>query len=395
VLDSIRVLELTEALAGPYCAMILGDLGADVIKIERRETGDHARHWGPPFVGKESAYFLAANRNKRSLTLDYKDALGRTILERLVSTADVLLINQPSLESLTHHGLDAKTLCARYPRLVYCSITGYGLDGPKQGLPGYDLIAQAEAGVMSFTGEAEGEPMRYPIAIADVTCGVYAALGIVAALLAREKSGHGQFLDMALFDSQLTWLMNVGSNFLNAQLLPRRWGNAHPSIVPYQLFRGADGRHMAVAVGTESQWVRFTQVLGVQDTIGKDSRFSSNAMRIAHREELVPAIQKIFNQMTANVWLEKLAKAKIPSASVQNVSEALNDEQTVARGLIVTIDHPVLGAVRSIANPVRLSSNSVLYRLPPPMLGEHTKEILLGLGYSPEDIRNASLGAAI
>ncbi|MBV9626330.1 MAG: CoA transferase, partial [Acidobacteria bacterium] len=395
LLNSIRVLDVAEALAGPYCAMILGDLGADVIKIERRETGDHARNWGPPFLGSESAYFLAANRNKRSLTLDYKNARGREILERLLHTADVFVINQPSLESLTRHGLDPRTLCTRYPRLIYCSITGYGLEGPRAGLPGYDLIAQAEAGAMSFTGEPGGEPMRYPIAIADVTCGLYAALGIVAGLWAREKSGQGEFLDMALFDSQLTWLMNIGSNFLNAQSVPRRWGNAHPSIVPYQLFRGADGRHFAVAIGTESQWMRLTRALGVEDTIGKDSRFTSNTLRIQHREQLIPAIQEIFNQLPAAAWLERLAKAKIPSSSVHDVSEALNDRQTLSRGLIVTIRHPQLGLVRSIANPIRFSGNPVLYRLPPPILGEHTQEILLSLGYSADDIANASQAAAI
>ena len=200
VLESIRVVEMTEALAGPYCAMMLGDFGADVIKVERRQTGDQSRSWGPPFVGSESAYFLAANRNKRSLSLDYDQPTGAAILHRLLATADVFLINQRSVASLERRGFDAKTICARYPRLVYCAISGYGHSGPKSGLPGYDIIAQAQAGIMSFTGEPEGEPVRYPIAIADMTCGLYSALGILAALVAREKTGTGQALDMALFD---------------------------------------------------------------------------------------------------------------------------------------------------------------------------------------------------
>src|ERR1700734_1803948 len=247
VLDSIRVIELTEALAGPYCAMMLGDFGADVIKVERLQNGDQSRGWGPPFVGTESAYFLATNRNKRSLSLDYDQPLGAEILHRLLATADVFLINQRNVASLQRRGFDAETICARYPRLVYCAISGYGHSGPKSGLAGYDIIAQAQAGIMSFTGEPEGEPVRYPIAIADMTCGLYSALGILAALLAREKTGAGQALDMALFDSQLTLPLNAGSNYLNAGEALGGWGNPLPSIVPHQVFRGADLCHFVAS----------------------------------------------------------------------------------------------------------------------------------------------------
>src|SRR5947209_6344850 len=232
ILADIRVVELTEALAGPYCAMLLGDFGADVIKVERPGTGDQSRGWGPPFIAGESAYFLATNRNKRSIALDYDLPEDLQALHRLIATADVYLSNQPSLESLKRRGLDPETLRAKFPRLIYCSITGYGFSGPKAGRPGYDILAQAETGVMSFTGEPEGGPMRYPIAIADMTCGMYAAMGVLAALFAREKSGQGQFIDMALFDSQLTWLANIGSSYLNAGATPTRWGNSHPNIVP-------------------------------------------------------------------------------------------------------------------------------------------------------------------
>src|SRR5580658_10321181 len=271
VLESVRVVELTEALAGPYCAMLLGDFGADVIKVERRVTGDHARTWGPPFVHGESAYFLAANRNKRSLTLDYDHPQGREVLERLIASADVFLINQPLLSSLRRRGLDPDTLMAKYPSLIYCAISGYGLQSSsKAGLPGYDIVAQAEAGVMSFTGEPQGEPVRYPVAIADMTSGIYGAMGILAALLAREKSGRGQFLDMALFDSQLTWLINIGSNWLNCGEAPERWGNAHPSIVPYDVFAGSDGRSFVLGVGTDALWTRLMALLGKEDGLGRD-----------------------------------------------------------------------------------------------------------------------------
>lgn len=386
VLEGIRVIEVTEALAGPYCAMLLGDLGADVIKVERPGVGDQSRSWGPPFVGSESAYFLATNRNKRSLTLNYDQSQGREILQRLIGTADVVIFNNPSLQSLARRGVDPDTLCKRYPRLIYCAISGYGFSGPKAGLPGYDIIAQAEAGVWSFTGNSDTEPVRYPVAIADITCGIYATIGILAALFARERTGRGQFLDTALFDSQLTWLANIGSNYLNADQSPQRWGNAHPSIVPYQVFRGSDGRHFVVAIGTELLWSRFTRVLGAEETLGRDPRFASNALRTKHRDELIPMLEKLLTQSPSSTWLERFAKAQIPAAAIQTVGEALTDPQTLARGLIVSIEHPAIGIARSIANPVRFSATPAVYHLPPPMLGEHTGEVLRELQCSPEEI---------
>jgi len=394
ILDGIRVVELTEALAGPYCAMLLGDFGADVIKVERPGAGDQSRGWGPPFVGSESAYFLAANRNKRSLALNYDHPRGAEALQKLLSSADVFIINQPSFTSLQKRGVDPETLGARFSRLIYCSITGYGFTGPKAGRPGYDILAQAEAGVMSFTGEPGGGPMRYPIAIADMTCGMYAAMGILAALLAREKTGRGQFLDMALFDSQLTWLANAGSSYLNANALPQRWGNAHPNIVPYEIFGGRDGRHFVVGVGTEALWKKFVRALGVADAIGNDERFQSNALRIKHREHLIPLLQKIFERRVSSEWLEELAKAEIPVAPINTVAEAVNDAQTQARGLIVQLEHPALRTVRSIANPIKFSGTPVSYRLPPPLLGEHTGEILREIGYTEKEAETIAAASA-
>jgi crotonobetainyl-CoA:carnitine CoA-transferase CaiB-like acyl-CoA transferase len=389
ILDSIRVVELTEAMAGPYCAMLLGDFGADVIKVERPGVGDQSRAWGPPFVGKESAYFLAANRNKRSIALDYDDPGDWESLQKLISRADDFISNQPSIASLRRRGIDPETLCGKYPRLIHCSISGYGFTGPKAGLPGYDILAQAEAGVMSFTGEPDGGPIRYPIAIADMTCGMYAAMGILAALFAREKTGRGQFIDMALFDSQLTLLGNAGSSYLNAGALHGRWGNAHPSVVPYQMFRGSDGRFFVVAVGSQTLWKKFTELLGMAQTLGRNERFSTNAMRNKNREALIAILQKAFDEGTAASWVEKLRRADIPAAPINTVPEAVGDAQTLARGLIVQLEHPALGTVRSIANPIRFSNTPVTYRLPPPLLGEHTKEILRSLRDSDGDSGSA------
>lgn len=386
---------MSEALAGPYCAMLLGDFGADVIKVERPGAGDQSRGWGPPFVNGESAYFLGANRNKRSVALNYDHPSGTEALKKLIAAGDIFITNQPSQASLQKRGMDAQTVCAKNPRLIYCSITGYGFTGPKAGRPGYDILAQAEAGVMSFTGEPDGGPMRYPIAIADMTCGMYAAMGILAALYAREKTGRGQFLDMALFDSQLTWLANIGSSYLNAGASPKRWGNAHPSIVPYEMFRGGDGRCFVLGVGTEALWKRFVRLMGMESGVGEDERFRTNALRAENRAALIPILQRKFEERTANAWLERLAEAEIPGAPINTVEEALNDAQTLARSMIVQIEHPALGMARSVGNPIKFSETPVSYRLPPPMLGEHTNEILMGLGYSEEDVRGMSAATTI
>jgi crotonobetainyl-CoA:carnitine CoA-transferase CaiB-like acyl-CoA transferase len=388
-LDSIQVVELTEAMAGPYCAMLLGDFGADVVKIERPGVGDQSRTWGPPFVGSESAYFLAANRNKRSITLNYDHPTGAEILHRLIAKADVFICNQPSMASVQRRGIDPETLRARHPRLIYCAVSGYGLSGPRVGQPGYDILAQAETGVMSFTGEPGGGPIRFPIAIADMTTGIYAAMGILAALYARERTGKGDCLDLALFDSQLTWLANIGSSYLNAGVSPVRWGNAHPNIVPYQMFRAGDGRYFVVAVGTQPLWQRLLRLLELEKDYAEDARFATNAQRIRHRDELIPLLQTKFDTLPCAAWLARFADADVPAAPIQTVAEALNGPQTLSRGLVVEIEHPSLKIARSIANPIRSESQPILYRLPPPLLGEHNRQILRELGFTDNDAQVA------
>jgi crotonobetainyl-CoA:carnitine CoA-transferase CaiB-like acyl-CoA transferase len=387
-LDGIQVVELSEALAGPYCAMMLGDLGADVIKVERPGTGDQSRTWGPPFVGTESAYFLGTNRNKRSLTLNYDHPAGAEVLQRLLAKADVFICNQPSIDSLKKRHIDPAILRGKYPRLIYCAISGYGHSGPNVGRPGYDIIAQAEADVMSFTGEPEGAPMRFPIAIADMTTGIYGVVGILAALYARERTGAGDFLDLALFDSQLTWLANIGSNFLNARVSPSRWGNAHPSIVPYQLFQGSDGRSFVVAVGTQAVWQRLLKLLDLEIELGDDVRFATNANRIQHRHELIPLLQRHFSMLPAEDWVKRLLHADVPTAHVNSVADALNDSQTRARSLIVELEHPTLKTVRSIANPIHFQDHPICYRLPPPLLGEHNRQILRELRFPESELES-------
>jgi glutaryl-CoA transferase len=388
-LEGVRVVDMTEAMAGPWCGMLLGDFGADVIKVERPGAGDQARGWGPPFIDSESAYFLSNNRNKRSIAIDFNQPKGLELLHRLIATADIFLTNLPRRDSLVRRGLDSESLSARHPRLIYGSISGYGWSGPRAELPGYDLIAQAEAGTMSLTGEPDGEPMRYPIAIADVTTGFNAAVGVLAALLARERTGKGQFLEVSLFDSQMAWLANVGSGYLNTGRQPRRWGNEHPNIVPYQMFRASDGRHFVVTVGTEALWERFCRVLGIEDTLARDPRFATNADRVAHRDKLIPQLENIFATRPAAHWLERLRGADVPAGLVQSVEEAFADPQTQARRLVVDLEHSRIGRARSIANPARLAATPPTYRLAPPALGEHTRVILGELGLSAEEIEAA------
>jgi len=385
VLDGIKVIDLTQALAGPYCSMMLGDLGANVLKVEPPGSGDQSRGWGPPFLEGESAYFLSVNRNKRSLTLNLKHPEAQAILHRLVREADVFLTNQPRISSLKSLKIDWDTLHALNPRLVYGSITGYGMTGPYAGRGGYDVIAQGESGLMALTGEPEHGPIRYPIPLADVAAGIYSTIGVLGALLVRERTGEGQFVDTTLMESQVAWLTNVGGAYFATGQRPPKLGNAHPNIVPYQPFRARD-RYLIVGVGTERLWGRFCEILGITETIGRDPRFATNRDRLAHRAELIPLLEAIFAQDDADRWVEKLLAAEIPSGPINYVDQTLNDPHLRARGFIVELEHPLIGTVKSLGNPVNLSKTPVTYRLPPPLLGQHTHEVLSGLGYGLADL---------
>lgn len=373
-LKGIRVIDLTEALAGPYCTMILGDLGADVIKVERPGAGDESRKWGPPFIGTESAYFLSVNRNKRSVEIDIKSSEGQAAMRRLLEKADVFVCNVRRIESLRKVGLDPETVRAYNPRLIYCSITFYGQTGPYAGRGGYDIVAQGEAGLMSATGEVDGEPMRWPVAIADLSSGVWSAMAILTALYAREKTGIGQFIDQALLEGQLSWATVMAGQYLASEQRPPRLGNRHANIVPYQVFKARD-KHMIIAVVTQSHWQRFCDVVELADTVRDDPRFATNAGRLKHHPELIAVLESIFIQKEAEHWLKKIQSADIPCGPINSLDEALDDPHVQQRGMLVEFEHP-MGVIKVLGSPLRLSGTPVTYRRRPPLLGEHTEEVL-------------------
>ena len=385
VLDNVRVVELTEALAGPYAAMLLGDLGADVIKIERPGLGDQSRRWGARLPGGESAYFCSTNRNKRSLSLNIQGAEGQAVLQRLLAQTDVLLCNIPRAESLRRAGLHPDTLREPFPRLIFASISGYGHSGPKAGRSGYDLVAQGEAGLMSITGTAESVPLRYPMPLADMTTGLYTVIGVLAALRAREQTGQGQVLDQTLLEGQAAYLTILAGDYFATGQAPAPVGNAHPGIVPYQVFHTAD-KDVVIAVGSDKQWVQFCAVLGLGPEVRDDPRFATNPARLAHRADLVPLLQARLAERPSASLLEQLMAAEIPCGPINAIPDSLQDEHYQARGNIVDLAHPTAGTVHTLANPVRLSDTPPSYRLPPPRLGEHTDAVLAELGYQPTEI---------
>ena len=381
-LRHLRVVEMTEALAGPYCSMLLGDMGADVIKIERPGRGDQSRGWGPPFVQGESAYFLSVNRNKRSLELDIKDPQARKRLHHLLKTADVFLTNVPRMSSLERAGIDPESVHCLNPRLVYAAISGYGHTGPKAGRGGYDIIAQGEAGLMAITGDASSAPIRFPTPMADITAGIYALIGVLTALYTRDErvsgTGRGQFVDISLVDSQTTWLANLAGSYFAAGEHPRPLGNIHPTVTPYQPVQARD-KMLIIAVGTETLWAQFCEAISLDRAIVTDPRFATNADRNRNRETLIPIIESRLATADAAVWVERLVERGVPAGPINLPEETLNDEQLRARGMIVELDHPLLGVVKSLGNPVHLSDNGHSYRRHPPRLGEHNEEILAEL----------------
>jgi crotonobetainyl-CoA:carnitine CoA-transferase CaiB-like acyl-CoA transferase len=391
-LAAIRVLDLSRILAGPLATQLLGDLGADVIKVERPGVGDDTRAWGPPYLRdsdgnetSESAYFLSCNRNKRSVTIDLARPEGTDLIRRLAGHADVLIENF-KVGDLARRGLgydDLKTAC---PRLIYCSISGFGQTGAYAPRAGYDFLVQGLGGVMSITGAADGPPMKVGVAVADVVCGLYAAVAVLAAIETRHRSGTGQHIDLSLLDTQVAWLVNQGLNFLVSGEAPGRLGNAHPNIVPYQVLPAADG-YFILAVGNDAQFRRFAAFAGAPEW-ADDARFATNAERVRHRDVLVARIAERTQLKPAAAWIEGLEAAGVPCGPVNAIDQVFANPQVRHRGMAITMPHPLGagGSVPLIGNPLKLSANPVTYHRPPPLLGQHTDEVLAELlGLSVEE----------
>lgn len=381
-LAGVTVLDLSRVLAGPTCTQMLGDLGAEVIKVERPGSGDDTRHWGPPFLAdregratRESAYYLCANRNKRSLAVDMSKPEGQRLIRELAQKCDVLVENFKA-GGLKKYGLDYPSLAPVNPRLVYCSITGFGQDGPYAQRPGYDLLIQAMGGLMSITGPEDGEPCKVGVAVSDIMCGMYAGVAILAALNARHVSGRGQHIDMALLDAQVAWLANQGQRYLMSGEVARRRGNAHPDVVPYQVFEAKDG-HIILGVGNDQQFRRFCEFAGALE-LADDPRYASNDQRVRHRDTLVPTLETLIAARPAREWIEGLTARNVPCGPVNTIDRVFADPQVKHRGMTVSLPHALAaeGEVSLIASPMKFSSTQVSYRRAPPRLGEHTGEVL-------------------
>ena len=372
-LGGLTVLDFTRVLSGPYCTMLLADMGARVIKLEQPGRGDDTRGWGPPFVNGESAYFLSINRNKESLTLDLKQPSARPILESLLARADVVVENfRPG--TMERLGLSYQALAGKYPRLIYCSISGFGQTGPRRAEPGYDAVMQGEAGLMSITGDAAGPPYRLGVAIADIVSGMFGAQGITLALLARARTGRGQHVDIGMLDATAALLTYQAGIFFATGTTPGRMGNRHPTIVPYETFHASDG-DFVVAVGNDSQFRTFCSIIGAEGLV-TDERFATNRGRVVHYNELRPLLVERLHSRTRQEWVRQLKAAGVPCGSVRDVAEVLSDPHLDARGMIETVDHVTAGAIRLLGVPIKLSHTPGSVRVAPPALGQHTDRIL-------------------
>ena len=375
------VLDLTRVLSGPYCTMLLADMGARVIKVEQPGKGDDTRAWGPPFLQEESAYFLSINRNKESVTIDFKQTEGRAVLDRLIAKSDVVVENfRPG--TLRKLGLDYASLAPRYPTLVYCSVSGFGHSGPREGEAGYDAVMQAEGGLMSITGAADGPPFRLGVAIADIVSGMFAAQGVTAALFARDRTGAGQAVDIAMLDSVAALLTYQAGIYFATGTAPTRMGNRHPTIVPYETFRASDG-DFVIAVGNDGQWRRFCEATGFP----LDTRFATNRQRVTAYAELKPLLDARLGTGTRSHWIEALGAAGVPCGSVRDLDELFADPQVEARSMTAEVEHATIGALRVLGTPLKLSGTPPSVRTAPPTLGQHTEAVLTrDLGLTAEDV---------
>ncbi|CAM4066666.1 CaiB/BaiF CoA transferase family protein [Bordetella tumulicola] len=394
-LSHLRVIDLSRILAGPWAAQTLADLGAEVIKVERPQHGDDTRGWGPPFLKddnghdtSETAYFLCANRGKRSVTIDIATPDGQELVRRLVATADVVIENF-KVGDLTRYGLDYASLCAIKPDLVYCSITGFGQTGAMRGHAGYDFMIQGMGGLMSLTGEADnvpgGGPKKVGVPVADLMTGMYACVAILASLARRDRHGVGEHIDMALLDCQVAMLSNQAQNYLISGAIPKRYGNAHPNVVPYQSFPTEDG-HVILAIGNDGQFQRFCRLAGL-DHLSTDARFRTNADRVTHRDELAPLIAAAMQTRTTASWCEELGRNAVPCGPINRLDQTFEDEQVLHRGMRMDLRHPVGATVPLVANPIRFTTHPIEYGDPPPLLGQHTDLVLSDvLGMSNAEI---------
>ena len=393
-LDHLKVLDLSRVLAGPWCGQILADLGADVIKVERPGAGDDTRTWGPPWMKdeagadtREAAYFMSANRGKKSITLDISKPAGQDIVKRLAQRADVLLENY-KVGGLRQYGLDFASLSKLNPRLIYCSVTGFGQTGPYAPRAGYDFIIQGLGGLMSITGERDdlpgGGPQKVGVAVADLMTGMYATVGVLAALAEREKSGLGQHVDMALLDTQVAMTANMAMNYLASGRPPVRAGNAHPNIVPYQTFAASDG-HIIVAVGNDGQFAKLCDIVEAPE-LAKDPRFATNPARVKHRSVLVPLLAERIARKPMHFWSEALEAAGVPCGPINDLAQVFDDPQVQHRGMRIELPHPTAGKVPLVASPIKLSRTPVEHRTAPPLLGQHTDEVLAGIGLDEQAI---------
>lgn len=372
-LEGIKILDLSRVLAGPYCTMILGDLGAEVIKVERPKVGDETRHWGPPFKNGVSAYYVSINRNKKSITVDLKSEQGQDIIKDLIKESDVI-INNFKTGAMESFGLSYDTVSEINPQIVYCSITGFGETGPYKQMPGYDFIIQAMSGLMSITGTEESGPQKYGVAIVDVLTGLYATIGIQAALLERTVSGKGQKIDVSLYDTAVSSLVNIGSNHLMSGEIPYLLGNSHPNIVPYQSFNTKDGQ-MVFAVGNDRQFRAFCKILKL-DQLADDERFKTNPMRVQNREQLIPLLQEALLKENTDYWHRQCDENNIPCGPIQTLDEVVKDPQLNARNMFIETEHPTAGTLKMIGSPLKLSRTPITYKQHPPSIGEHNDDIL-------------------